>query len=144
MNRPTAALVALAAAFLMGAADVKPVPLMPEADECAHCRMAVENERLAAEAIAADGAVYKFDELGCLVAWTKARGVRAAKPRAIFVKDFHTAAWLPLAKATLVRSSFPTPMRYGLLAFASPAAARRLAPKYAGKITTWQALVDAK
>ncbi len=134
----------LVACALMGAGDIKPVPIMPEADECAQCRMAVEDEHLAAELIAADGAVLKFDELGCMVAFVKARGPRLAPPRALFVKDFKTTAWLPLARATIVKSKFPTPMRYGLLAFGSPAEAKRLEARHAGPLTSWKALTGGK
>jgi hypothetical protein len=74
----------------------------------------------------------------------KAGDPRLAAPRAVFVKDFVTTAWLPVDRATLVKSKYPTPMRYGLLAFGSPAAAKTLDPKHQGAPTTWKALVGTK
>lgn len=130
--------------LLWGAAAVTPAPLLPEADECAHCRMSVENEHLAAQLIAADGAALKFDELGCMVDFVKAKGRAWPKPRAIFVKDFKTTSWLPLERATLVKSTYPTPMRHGLLAFSSLAAAKALDVKHHGRPTSWRALVEGK
>lgn len=126
------------------AADVQPVPIMPEADECARCRMAVEQPRFASELIAADNQVFKFDDIGCMVEFVKAKGTRMKPPKAMFVNDFFTARWVRLEKATLVKSSFQTPMRYGLLAFESPQAAKKLDAKYKAKPVKWADLVKAR
>lgn len=126
------------------AKNVEPVPLMPEADECAQCRMAVEEPRFAAELIASDGQVHKFDDLGCMAAYVRAQGPRMKAPRAMFVGDFHKGRWVPLGQATLRKTKFPTPMRYGYLAFASAAEAAKLDKKYAPQPVTWAELVKAK
>lgn len=126
---------------LAGFKDVRPVEIMPEADECARCRMAVQSDRFSGEWLAANGDVLKFDDLGCMVAYVKGAGPDAPPPKGAFVHDFASGAWLPLEKAHLVRTRFETPMRYGLLAFAEPAAARALPARYKATPVTWRELL---
>ncbi|MNT78263.1 NosL [compost metagenome] len=120
------------------------MPILPEADECARCRMAVEQPRFAGELIAHDGQALKFDDIGCMAEYVKAQGARLKTPRAMFVGDFSSGKWLRLEKATIVRTTFPTPMRYGLLAFESPQAAKKLDAKYKAKPVSWAELVKGR
>jgi copper chaperone NosL len=139
------ALAAAAVLLLSGfAAGVKPVEIMPEADECASCRMSVQKDRFSSELLTRDGGVSKFDEIGCMVDYTKAKRLDSKQIKGIFVHDFTSGKWLPLSEATLVKSSYPTPMRAGILAFPSPAAAKGLDAKYQGRVTTWDALLKEK
>lgn len=133
------AAVLLLSAFTPG---IQPVEIMPEADECASCRMSVQKDRFASELLTQDGGVLKFDEIGCMVTYAKKQRLKRPEIKAIFVHDFHTGSWLSLPDAVLVKSRYPTPMRAGILAFNSPAEAKRLHAKYQGKITTWDALVE--
>lgn len=145
MNRLLATCVILGGLALPAvAAEVEPVPILPEADECARCRMAVEEPRFAGELIASDGQVLKFDDIGCLRGYLQSKRAKGVKPKAIFVGDFATGAWLPLEKATFVTSSFPTPMRSGILAFSSPAGVKRLDKKYGARLVRWADLMKAK
>lgn len=111
------------AALLTGCAreEIQPVEIYPE-DLCAACRMAVSDERFAAEIVTADGEAYKFDDLGCL--WKFRKSEAGPQPAAIFVKDFETRAWVPYSRAVIVSADVATPMASGMVAFADTARAR--------------------
>lgn len=139
------ALAAAAVLMLSGfTAGVSPVEILPEADECANCRMSVQKDRFAAELLTQKGDVSKFDEIGCMVSYAKKQRLSQDAIKAIFVHDFNTGKWLSLSDAVLVKSRYPTPMRGGILAFPSEAEAKRLHAKYQGRLTSWDALVKEK
>ena len=70
----TALLLGLILAFPVEArADgAKPTPLDPAIDACAQCKMSVKDSGYAAEVIVADGRIYKFDDIGCLLNYLSA------------------------------------------------------------------------
>lgn len=103
-----------------------PVPLDPAIDVCAKCGMSVKDSGYAAELIADNGKVYKFDDLGCLLAYQKNNpGVAAA---ARYVQDAGSHAWVALEQAFYVLSKdVDTPMGYGIRAFSQKADAQKFA-----------------
>jgi copper chaperone NosL len=106
---------------------MKPVDLYPE-DQCAQCRMAISNEAFASEIIIENGEVFKFDDLGCKEKFLKENSPLAVA--AMYVKDYHTRAWLPKDKSFIVQTSLKTPMGSGKVAFADSVQAKQLAEKY--------------
>lgn len=142
MNPVLTAVAAIASLALVGfTSQGKPVEIMPEVDECAACTMAVQDIPLAAELTLKNGEVKKFDDLGCMARYVKRERLADTQIKGMFVHDLVTKRWLPLEKATLVQSRYPTPMRYGIVAFASPQAAKALDPKYQGKPVTWSSVL---
>lgn len=134
--------LAIASLVLVGfTSQGKPVDILPEADECAACTMAVQNLPMAAEATFRNGDVKKFDDIGCMARYLKRKKVADSQLKGLFVHDLWSGSWVPLEKATLVQSKFPTPMRYGLVAFESPQGAKRLDAKYQGKVVTWSTVL---
>lgn len=96
-------------------AEIKPVDIYPE-DICAYCRMAISDEAFAAEIIAADRDVYKFDDIGCMEEFVhKADDLKILVQ---YVKDFETKDWLPYDRGIIVQTSIKTPMGSGKIAFA--------------------------
>jgi copper chaperone NosL len=103
-----------------------PVVLDPAIDACAECKMSVKDSGYAAQVIAKDGRVYKFDDLGCLLAYLKANPSVEAAAR--YVQDSGTKTWLGLEAAWyVVAKEVETPMGYGIHAFASKGAAEAFA-----------------
>jgi copper chaperone NosL len=103
-----------------------PSPLDAAIDACAECKMSVKDSGYAAQAIADDGRVYKFDDLGCLFAFLSAD--TSIVPAARYVQDANSRSWIALEKAYYVVSKeVPTPMGYGIHAFASKGAAEAFA-----------------
>lgn len=122
----------------------KPIEIMPEADECATCTMAISNVPLSSELILKDRTVAKFDDIGCMVAYWKRKRIRDEQVQGAWVHDLKTKNWLAVEKATFAKSTFPTPMRYGIVAFAKPEDVKTLDAKYKAKVVTWSSLVTGK
>lgn len=101
--------------------EVKPVDIYPE-DMCAHCRMAISDERFASEIIGAQGEVFKFDDIGCMENFKSRR--TDIRIEGAFHKDFETRAWVPASKATIIETDIFTPMSSGKVAFADPVRAK--------------------
>ncbi len=138
-------MVSLTALLLVGfTSQGKPVEIMTEADECATCTMAITSIPLSAEIILKNRTVAKFDDIGCMVAYWKQKRLRESQVQGAWVHDLATKAWLPIEKATFVKSSYPTPMRSGIVAFAGPEGVKKLDPKYKATIVSWSSLVTGK
>ncbi len=85
--------------------------------------MAISERRFASELIDAEGAVYKFDDLACMLRFRRQRRPHVA---AGYVMDFQRARWIEAARAHVVQSAaFQTPMGGGMAAFEDRAAAAR-------------------
>jgi copper chaperone NosL len=122
----------------------KPVEIMTEADECRTCTMAITDVPLSAEVILKDRTVSKFDDIGCMVTYWKQKRLRDDQVQGAWVHDLATRKWLPVEKATFAKSTYPTPMRSGIVAFAGPEGVKKLDPKYKATIVTWSSLVKGK
>ncbi len=95
--------------------EPRPVDIYPE-DVCTLCKMAVTDQRFAAEIITPGGDALKFDDIGCL------RSYRVLKPELehapAFYRDYASPRWLPDAGAVIVETGLSTPMGSGLAACA--------------------------
>ena len=133
------AVAALAAGALLLACgraprEARPVPIAMGRDECAWCRMTIDDARLAAEYVPRDGAASLFGEVGCLLSW------RAANPAAAgvaFVAAAESGAWLDARRAAYVVGVTRTPMLFNITAHgAAPAGVP------AGGVMTWEFLLE--
>jgi copper chaperone NosL len=125
----------LIASWLSGCGQPKlePVEIAAE-DMCAFCRMAISEKRYAAEFLNQDGDAFKFDDIGCLASYLKARQGRA-DVAAYFVADYDTRQWINAEQAYFVQSGeFKTPMSGGIVAFSDRSKAEEAAAKYHGKL----------
>jgi copper chaperone NosL len=114
----------------------KPVDIDP-GDMCQSCKMAISQKKYAAEFVDKDGAVFKFDDIGCMSRFVRHRGLED-KVEAWFVVDYRTQQWLQAENATYIKSaSLPSPMGSGLIAVENRADAEEYAQKYQGQILTF-------
>lgn len=113
-------LVALLMACASG--EIKPVAIESN-DMCSFCKMAISQKQFAAEIIAKDDSVLKFDDIGCLLRYREAGGDKLTVA-AIFVTDYESGQWLRADDAFFVRSkTIKTPMGSGIVAFGDPSKA---------------------
>lgn len=119
MRAPLAALALVAAACKPGA--VEPAALDPRHEACAHCRMAVSDQRFAAQLVAPREEPRFFDDVGCLRDFLRDAG-RLPRGAVAFVADHRTRAWTraDLAVYALV-PALETPMGSHLVAHADAA-----------------------
>jgi hypothetical protein len=115
-------------------APLKPATIGPN-DSCYHCKAPFnlsqdrKNEIYAAQMIAKDGFVRKYDDIGCLVANAQKVGMKNIK--AIYAVDLTTKGWLPAKKLKFVRSDkIQSPRNGGIIAFQDVEKAKSFASTY--------------
>lgn len=113
-----------------GSPEIHPVDFYPE-DMCSHCRMAISDPRVASEIIDDSREVFKFDDIGCLLAFSAKHS--DMKVAAVFVKDFNTNEWIRKEQAVIIDTDIATPMGSGKVAFRDSAAAREFLRLHSAK-----------
>lgn len=135
-SRPSWRALAVALALGCGGGSPEPVAIAIDEDACSQCRMAVSQRRFAAQLVTRQGRIETFDDLGCLAAWIREQG--RPEGAGAFVADYRSEAWLAAEAASYVVSPvLPTPMGYGLAAFADAAAAEVAAVELEGEAVAW-------
>ena len=113
-------------------------------DMCSRCRMAISQNRYAAELLDREGNAFKFDDIGCMVHYAADHHLNP-KEQTIFVMDYQSQHWLKADQAVYVRSgAIPSPMSGGLAAFHDRAQAEELARTVQGRILAFEELWTAK
>lgn len=109
-----------------------PEPIEYGRDTCAGCRMPLDRPGFAGEMRDHEGALSKYDDVGCLL-----RAIFAAHreiPEA-WVEDHDGAGFVSLVSAYLVHAEGAgTPMGFDIVAFKDEAAAARYATAHTGKV----------
>lgn len=94
----------------------QPIAIAYGRDECAWCRMPVDDPTLAAEWIDPDASPLLFGEPGCLLSWLAAhRGARGTA----WVRIRDGDQWLQADAAVFVHAIGATPMAFNLAAYRS-------------------------
>ncbi|WP_376789112.1 nitrous oxide reductase accessory protein NosL [Thermoflexus sp.] len=105
-------------------------------DACAQCGMLINDPRFAAAYVTRDGQARLFDDIGCMIAYHRDHPEEVA---AFYVRDFEGGGWIEADHALLVHApDVPTPMGYGLLAFAVRDRAEAFARAHGGRILDWE------
>ncbi len=124
-----------------GTTRLAPVEITAE-DMCENCRMVVSEKRYAAEFIDREGAVHKFDDMGCMKSYLKERS-SSVPVAASFVMDYERRQWVAGPEAFYVRSpEFKTPMAGGIVAFAGRASAEQAARLYKGEMLGYREVFE--
>jgi len=99
--------------------------------------MAISQKQFAAEIVDEEETVHKFDDIGCMLQFLKAkRGI--VKPAALYVVDYDTRQWLAVDQAHFVRSALiTTPMGGGIVAFSNAARATAAAREREGRLLSY-------
>jgi len=115
--RPIAYAAAFGVSAACSSADVSPASLDVRTDTCSRCRMAVSDQRFAAQIVSPGEEPRFFDDIGCLRAYLEARP-RLEDRSAVFVASYASQAWVPARTAVYVRhESIQTPMGSHYVAF---------------------------
>lgn len=100
--------------------------------------MIVSEERFAAAALPPSGPAILFDDTGELFLYRQSHG---KDYRALYVHDFKTRQWLRAEDAWyLLSERIPSPMGWGLVAYATEAAARDGQAEWGGQVLDWAAV----
>jgi copper chaperone NosL len=139
----TALLVATTLLFT-GCAD-GPRDITIGAEECAHCRMLVSEERFAAQLRTDRGQTYVFDSIECLADFIRVgRTVTEEQVRGQWVTDFTVPGrWLAVEEASFLQSEeLRSPMGLNLSAYATEAEAHAHRTQYGGEVMTWSEVTE--
>lgn len=110
-------------------------------DECAHCRMSVDDLRFAGQLVSRTGQTWTFDSIECLAAFVA--GPDAPGPdavRSVWVMSFdEPGAWLSADQADFLHSDgIRSPMGVGLAAFRSASRAEGAQTAFGGgEVLDW-------
>jgi copper chaperone NosL len=140
MSRALVTAVGLFVLALAGCTNDGPPTVRYGHEECAHCRMIVNDERFAAAVATPAGETRKFDEVCCLVEFLKDHPGEAGK---LWVRSYQPAGWLDARTAVYVHGpKLQTPMGSGLAAVADRPQADTLAAELGGKVLRFDELAD--
>ncbi len=124
--------------LLTACAPGPPKPVEIEADDmCAFCKMAISQKQYCAELMDAQGNVFKFDDIGCMLQFAHQRNIGNDRLGQIhvFVRDFKKRDWINAPQAFYVQSeSIHSPMASGLIAFSNSQDADRYAAQFHGQL----------
>lgn len=104
---------------LVPSCKVEPKPIKVGTDACSFCKMGVADKRFGAELITRKGKVYKFDDLHCLLEFTKTDGVRHEDIDEMYLVNYEKPhGFIALQNAFLFKSEgFKSPMGSNIAAF---------------------------
>lgn len=85
-------------------------------DMCDRCKMIVSERQHAVQVINKEtGRAYKFDDLGCAIAWFKEEDIKWKNEAKIWITDVKTSKWID-ARTAFYDTDHKTPMGYGFSA----------------------------
>lgn len=91
-----------------------PIKVTWDRDLCTECRMALSDNRYAAQVVDTKGKNFLFDDIGCAVLWLRKQDWRDSAR--IWVSDYNTTKWIEADKANWQYGDPHTPMGYGFSA----------------------------
>jgi copper chaperone NosL len=131
--------VAIAIGVVLWPAPEGPEPIAYGRDVCARCRMQLGRPGFAGELRGADGALQKFDDVGCLL---EAVVTAHRETPEAWVEDHRDGTWVPLLAAHFVRTEgVGTPMDHGIVAFRDEQVARAFADADHGGVVRLEELL---
>lgn len=120
-----------------------PQPISLNTDQCDFCKMSISDGKFGAEILTEKGRVYKFDDISCMVTYTKAIDAKQ-KPKAYFIHDYSKEnVLIPAESAFYIKGEeINSPMRGNIAAFSSAEDADKFAADLAAEKTDWKAIIQ--
>jgi copper chaperone NosL len=138
-RKPKAAapLLAFLAFTIFSCSNAQAVPIVLNSDNCAFCGMSIADGKYGAEVITAKGRAYKFDDIMCMMNYCKANA--GTKMASYFVHDYAKENQLIPATFAFFLSGgeIQSPMRGGIIAFATEKEAREFNAKLNATLISW-------
>ncbi len=133
---------AILAALAAACAVSGPVEIDTKTDACAVCRMSIDTLAHAGEIITADGAVRKFDSLGCLIDDYREARTANRQLTGVWAIDYPTKRWVKAEDAHYAIANLATDhMGFGVAASATRGGALKIAGGDRAKVVDWQGLL---
>ncbi len=136
---PIPAMAALISVFTLVGCNKGPEAIRVGKDNCASCRMTIEDPRFGAELITSRGVVYKFDDIHCLQDFLGKTEPKQAAGAKIYFSDFCNSHNLVEAQLSWLLKSqdLRCPMDGHLAAFSNTDSLKVALDVYHGEIVKW-------
>jgi copper chaperone NosL len=133
------------AMLILGSCSVEPQAIAFGKDLCDECRMTIMDPRFGGEIMTKKGKAYKFDDVHCLVRFSKSGKINEGDiAQTVLLNYAKQAEFLDAKTAQFVVSpALKSPMNSNTAAFADRATAESKAGEVAGKVLDWNTLYNA-
>lgn len=130
-------LILLIIFFVISCNSNRPKPIKLNSENCEFCKMTIANGKFGAELITQKGRYYKFDDVACMLQYTKSNQVLV---KMFFVNDYSKENELiPVEKSFFLKGgTISSPMRGNIAAFASDKEQKNFQPKLNAELMTWE------
>ena len=138
----TVAVFLLLSLSFFSCANDKAVPIKLNADNCDFCGMSIADGKFAAEVITDKGRDYKFDDILCMINYTKENS--NTKIGGYYVNDFAQDNILIPAQTAFFLSggTIQSPMRGGIIAVSNEVDAKEFGTKLGAVPITWEVILS--
>ena len=128
--------------FFLYNCNAGPEAIVVGTDNCYFCKMTVSDAKYGAEIVTKKGKVFKFDDMHCLLQFTKSKMIDDAGIKDIFLVDYAGTHELINVKECflLTGGTVKTPMNGNVIAFKNSEAMLPFIKSFNAAQTTWQAL----
>lgn len=118
------------------------VPINLNSDQCEFCKMSISDGKFGSEVITQKGRVYKFDDISCMVSYTKENNQTPIK--AYYVHDYtQENVLIPAETAFYIKGGdINSPMRGNIAAFNTVEDADKLAEELGAEKTDWSTITQ--
>jgi len=133
----------LAFAVFFVSCSVKPEPLVLGKDACYACKMTLMDERFGGEIVTKKGKVYKFDDLNCMINFSKSGYEPKDNIALQLVVDYaHPGNLVDVRKTTYCKSEqIKSPMAGQAAAFEKREDLEQYNSEWKGAVLTWAELI---
>jgi len=139
INFPTAILLL---PVLLSSCTAGPQPIVTGKDNCYFCKMTIADARYGAELVTKKGKLYKFDDLHCLLSFTKTKAVDDEQVKDIYVVDYAGShALVKAAESFFIRGdAIHGPMNGNTIAFSNKDSMQQAAAQLKAAPIKWEQL----
>jgi copper chaperone NosL len=136
---PKAVVVPILTILLVSCSQTNPEPIKLHKDNCSFCTMTIADGRFGAELITDKGRIYKFDDLSCMMKYSKQNPTNNSR---LFVNEYSSKNILiDIATSFFIFSDeVRSPMGGNIASFATKEAADKYAKEWNAKIVSWENL----
>lgn len=139
-NKTVPVAVMLLLPFFLNSCQAGPDAIVAGKDNCYFCKMSISDVKYSAEAVTQKGKVYKFDDITCLLNFSKSGVLEDGQVKDIYLSNFMAPHDLLKAdQAFMLRGGdIRGPMNGNAIAFSDKESLQKVAATLHAEETTWQ------
>lgn len=116
-----------------------PKPIKYGKDQCVYCKMTISDARFGTQLLTKKGRAYNFDDVSCMVAFSKEGQVAPEEIANLYVPDYHTKKLYPVTALFFLKSEqLKSPMRGDIAAFKNESDLKHMQEKLGGEQLSWE------